>query len=272
MSVIDLGNAKEMTRTGGRHLVNAVHRQTPQSDIPTASLSQDRALPAALILFPIGAWSGSLVLDVASHAANRPETLVRGALWLVSVGDVAALLAALVGLLAALTTPPRGGAYGAEWIRMTAIVATTAAFIANLFWRYATYPDLHSPVGPLLLSAASLTVLGIAGWAAATLRRRHTGHLVVSAARARRSAGLVPAGARTALACRCEHAGRAVWQREDTARPGEAIERGREAVERPGETVVRRRRRLAAGRLEFLHRATGRAALPWPVRRAEPGS
>ncbi len=218
--------------------MNAVHRQ--HSGLPTASLSHDRPFPAVLILFPIGAWSGSLVLDVASHAADQPEFLVRGALWLVSIGDVAALLAALAGLLSALTSPPRGGSGGAERIRMTAIVLATVAFIANLFWRYATYPDLHSPVGPLVLSAASLVLLCAAGWAAAALQRRHTAHVVASAAQARPTPGPSAVTIRAAAdACHCE-------------RPRQSVDR----------------RRVLVG----PDTGSRRGSLLWPVRRAEPNS
>ena len=46
-----------------------------------------------LVTVPIGAWTASLVFDIASHVATGPGFLAQGSLWLIVVGVI--LLAAL---------------------------------------------------------------------------------------------------------------------------------------------------------------------------------
>src|SRR3954466_16239660 len=58
-----------------------------------------------LVTIPIGAWVGSLVLDIASYWANSPGALTRGAYWMIGVGIIGAGVAALFGLLDLLTVP-----------------------------------------------------------------------------------------------------------------------------------------------------------------------
>jgi len=53
-----------------------------------------------LVTVPIGAWVASLVFDLMAAFGDEPEVFARGAYWLVVIGIVGALLAALAGLLA----------------------------------------------------------------------------------------------------------------------------------------------------------------------------
>src|SRR5215213_9285979 len=58
-----------------------------------------------LVTVPIGAWIASLVFDLASHAVDDPSFLSRGAEWLIAVGIIGAVAAAIFGLLDLLTIP-----------------------------------------------------------------------------------------------------------------------------------------------------------------------
>src|SRR6187455_882553 len=58
-----------------------------------------------LVTIPIGAWIGSLVLDIASKSADGGGALARGAYWMIGVGIVGALVAAIFGLLDLLAVP-----------------------------------------------------------------------------------------------------------------------------------------------------------------------
>ena len=54
---------------------------------------------AMLVTVPIGAWTGALVFDLVSFFAEDSEPFVRGAMWLVGIGVLGALVAAVFGLL-----------------------------------------------------------------------------------------------------------------------------------------------------------------------------
>src|SRR3990170_8428911 len=60
----------------------------------------------ALVTVPIGAWVASLIFDVASRVdGDGSPALVEGAYWLIGIGIVGALAAALFGLLDLLAIP-----------------------------------------------------------------------------------------------------------------------------------------------------------------------
>ena len=54
---------------------------------------------ALLVTIPIGAWVASFVFDIVSVAADDAESFGRGALWLIGIGLVGAVVAAAVGLM-----------------------------------------------------------------------------------------------------------------------------------------------------------------------------
>src|SRR3954447_18099032 len=59
------------------------------------------------VAVPIGAWIASLVFDIASRTADDGAAFARGAYWLVAMGVIGALVAALFGLLDFLAIPRR---------------------------------------------------------------------------------------------------------------------------------------------------------------------
>src|SRR4051794_33132051 len=60
-----------------------------------------------LVTVPIGAWVASLVFDIASRTASDGGDFARGAYWLIGIGIIGALAAALFGLLDLLALPRR---------------------------------------------------------------------------------------------------------------------------------------------------------------------
>ncbi|GAA3152894.1 DUF2231 domain-containing protein [Nonomuraea roseoviolacea] len=54
-----------------------------------------------LVTVPIGAWVTSLLFDLASHVVPDPGFLARGSLWLIAIGVIGALAAALYGIACA---------------------------------------------------------------------------------------------------------------------------------------------------------------------------
>jgi uncharacterized membrane protein len=118
-----------------------------------------------LVTVPIGAWVASTVFDVASRIVTDPMFLTKGSLWLIGIGIVGALGAALVGFLDLFAIPPGTTAHRTALLHMTLNLAVTGAYVANFLWRRSTYDESAVVAyGPLLLSAVSLVVLGAAGY------------------------------------------------------------------------------------------------------------
>ncbi|MGI5365465.1 DUF2231 domain-containing protein [Streptomyces iakyrus] len=58
-----------------------------------------------LVTVPIGAWVTSLVFDIASRTVSSPGFLTQASEWLIAVGVIGALLAALTGFLDLFALP-----------------------------------------------------------------------------------------------------------------------------------------------------------------------
>jgi uncharacterized membrane protein len=52
-----------------------------------------------LVTVPIGAWVASLGFDISSHVADEADVFAKGAFWLIALGVLRALVAALAGYL-----------------------------------------------------------------------------------------------------------------------------------------------------------------------------
>ncbi|HEV7192492.1 MAG TPA: DUF2231 domain-containing protein [Jatrophihabitantaceae bacterium] len=141
----------------------------------------------ALVTIPIGAWTASLIFDIASHIAGNPAFLARGSVWLIAIGVVGALLAAIAGFLDLLAIPVRSAPFRIALIHMTLNVAVVLAYVGNFAWREANHDTLRAvPAGPLVLSVISLGVLGASGYLGGMLAYRYgvrvaREHLVVPA-------------------------------------------------------------------------------------------
>jgi uncharacterized membrane protein len=118
-----------------------------------------------LVTVPIGAWVSGLVFDIASHVVDTPGFLAQGAVWLIAIGVIGAVLAALVGFLDLLAIPRGTRAFRTALIHMSLNLAVAAAYVVNFFWRQGTYGD-QAPVaaGPLVLTVVSLATLGASGY------------------------------------------------------------------------------------------------------------
>ncbi|MFL6171185.1 MAG: DUF2231 domain-containing protein, partial [Ornithinibacter sp.] len=52
-----------------------------------------------LVTIPIGAWTSSLIFDVAAKLSDNPDTFATGSAWLIGIGLVGAVLAAIFGAI-----------------------------------------------------------------------------------------------------------------------------------------------------------------------------
>jgi len=115
-----------------------------------------------LVTVPIGAWVSSIVLDIASMAKDN-AALAEASLWLIAIGVIGALLAALFGLLD-LSTIPRGTkAFTTGVTHMSLNVLAVVLFAIDYFIR--VKQETHSvPTVGFILSLVALALIGASGW------------------------------------------------------------------------------------------------------------
>jgi uncharacterized membrane protein len=145
----------------------------------------------ALVTVPIGAWVASLVFDIASYPAKDEYVYTRGAYWLIGLGVVGAVVAAVFGLIDWSTIPPRTVARRIGLQHLVLNVALIAAFTVSFFVRQSQ--DVAEPTAPglIALSAVALVVLGVSGWLGAALAYRYGVRVADERTQAE---GLAPAG------------------------------------------------------------------------------
>jgi uncharacterized membrane protein len=127
-----------------------------------------------LVTVPIGAWVASLVFDVASHLVAQPAFLAEGSVWLIALGVVGAVAAAMIGFLDLLAIPTGTRAFRIALVHMGLNLAVTVAYVGNFLWRRAVENQPgRVAVGPLALSVISLLALAAAGYLGGMLAFRY---------------------------------------------------------------------------------------------------
>ena len=126
-----------------------------------------------LVTIPIGAWVGSLVLDIASYWADSPGALARGAYWMIGVGIIGAGVAALFGLLDLLTVPRGTRGFRVALAHMTLNVIVLGLFLVTFFVRRSQGFDDNTSGSALALSAVALGLLLVSGWLGGMLSYRY---------------------------------------------------------------------------------------------------
>jgi uncharacterized membrane protein len=126
-----------------------------------------------LVTIPIGAWAASLVFDIASQLAPDPSFLSQGAMWLIAVGVIGALGAAMAGFLDLFAIPTGTRAFRLALTHMTLNLVVTAAYLGNFLWRHSETVTGSVPAGPLTLNAAAFLTLAVSGWLGGRLSYRY---------------------------------------------------------------------------------------------------
>lgn len=116
-----------------------------------------------LIPIPIGAWIASLVFDLAALLGDQPEVFAQGANWLIGIGIVGALAAAVFGLLDLWAIPRGTKAFTTGLVHMTLNLIVVALYAVNFALRRSQgYDDVSGTA--LVLSLIALGLLGASGW------------------------------------------------------------------------------------------------------------
>ncbi|MBG0564059.1 DUF2231 domain-containing protein [Actinoplanes aureus] len=132
-------------------------------------------LHPALVAVPIGAWIASFVFDIASHLVGDPGFLVTGARWLIGIGVLGAVAAALAGVLDLLTLRAGTRVFRVAVTHMAINGTVVVAYAIGFLWRATSDQAGGEPVGwgPLALSAASLAGLTAGGYLGGELAYRY---------------------------------------------------------------------------------------------------
>lgn len=130
-------------------------------------------LHPALVTVPIGAWIASFVFDVASHLVRDPEHLATGARWLIGIGVLGAVAAALAGVLDLLTLRAGTRVFRVAVTHMAINGTVVVAYAIGFVWRGAQAGGGPVGWGPLVLSAAALAALSAAGYLGGELAYRY---------------------------------------------------------------------------------------------------
>lgn len=127
-----------------------------------------------LVTVPIGAWVASLVFDVASRASDDPEAFTRGSYWLIGIGVLGALAAAIFGFLDLVTIPRGTPAFRTALTHMSLNLAVVVAFAVSFVLRSGTVDDGEQVgIGLIALSVVALAALGASGWLGGKLTYRY---------------------------------------------------------------------------------------------------
>jgi uncharacterized membrane protein len=145
-----------------------------QAKRPVTALAGPYGHPLHLVAVPIGAWIASLVFDIASHLVGDPGFLTQGSRWLIGLGVLGALAAAMVGFLDLFAIPTGTRAFRLALLHMSINLAVTVAYAVGFVIRGHTGAGAV-PVGwgPLALSAVALAALTVSGYLGGELAYRY---------------------------------------------------------------------------------------------------
>jgi uncharacterized membrane protein len=151
---------------------------TAPAPIPDAAKRPRNALAGSyghpihpiLVTIPIGTWTASLIFDIAAKARDDEAAFAQGSHWLIGIGILGALLAAIFGSIDLSGIPNGTVARRTGLIHMALNLAITALYVINYFIR-----GDDDTVGtlPLILSILALALLGASGFLGGKLSYRY---------------------------------------------------------------------------------------------------
>jgi uncharacterized membrane protein len=124
---------------------------------------------------PIGAFVSSLIFDILTWTqADGLPYLVDGAFWLIGIGLIGTLLAAVFGVLDLRAMPRRTRPFSIAMSHLTLNAGAAVLFIIGYAWRAGDHVELDKTRwGQLVLSAVAVALLLVAVWLGQTLTYRY---------------------------------------------------------------------------------------------------
>lgn len=161
------------------------HLQDAKQPLTAVAGPYGHPLHPVLVPIPIGAWVLSLVFDIASRLGGGPP-VSRTAWWLIGLGVIGALAAALLGLLDLAAIPTRTHVFRLGLLHAGANLTATTLFVVAFLLRRG---HLDEPAGvpvPLIgLSVLAVLVLGAGGFLGGELAYRYGVRVADEATQAR---------------------------------------------------------------------------------------
>jgi uncharacterized membrane protein len=155
------------------------HAQHNDSPVPAKHPKSPVAGPyghpfhPVLVTIPIGAWVASVVFDiVALTDPGQEPAFVTGARWLIGIGIIGAVLAAVFGLMDLLAIPRATKAFRTGLTHMTLNLIAVVLFAADFAVRARRDTEDVSVAG-FVLSLIALAILGASGWLGGKLAYRY---------------------------------------------------------------------------------------------------
>lgn len=115
---------------------------------------------AMAVTVPIGAWAAAVIFDIIAFAGSDPEAFTVGARWLLGIGLVGALVAAVLGLLDYLRIARRTTAKKTATAHMLLNLAAILIFFIAFLLHFGAAPT----VGGFVLAIIGLVGVGISGF------------------------------------------------------------------------------------------------------------
>src|ERR671938_1863230 len=127
-----------------------------------------------VIPIPIGAWVLSVVFDVASRVGPDRMQMANGASWLIGLGVLGALAAAMLGFLDLMAIPPGTRVFRIALLHASANLTATALFVVGFLLRRGHLDDAGGvPLALIGLSVVAVLVLGAGGFLGGELAYRY---------------------------------------------------------------------------------------------------
>lgn len=126
-----------------------------------------------LIPLPIGAWIASLVFDVVSRTAGEAEVFVKASFWLIGLGILGALAAAVFGLMDLIAIPRGTKAFTTGLTHMVLNLVVVGLYVVNFAIRRDQLDDSPVAAVPLVLSIVAVALLAVSGWLGGHLSYRY---------------------------------------------------------------------------------------------------
>lgn len=144
--------------------MDAGHLQSKKPRSPLAG-SYGHPLHPVAVTVPIGAWLCSLVFDVVSYVGAEPRIWSVGAMWLILIGVLGAVAAAILGGIDLHNLPKDTDALKTGRIHAGLNSTALVIFLCGFIWRFRTQDAWDaSPVGPVVLSVVGMALVGAAGF------------------------------------------------------------------------------------------------------------
>ncbi|MFP4006784.1 MAG: DUF2231 domain-containing protein [Spirulinaceae cyanobacterium] len=123
-----------------------------------------------IVIFPVAFLSGGAGSDVGYWLTHDPFW-ARASLWLIGLGILSGVAAALVGMVDFVRIP-KVRDRTAGWLHMVLNIAALLLSLVNFFLRFGSPNTTILPFG-LILSAVVATLLLVSGWYGGELTFRH---------------------------------------------------------------------------------------------------